>query len=65
MIVNYYSPHYEDILWAKKGDKNVGFQWLPLKQHLIDVAETMKLLWGTLVKQSSTTTDHKFFEHTE
>lgn len=45
MIVNYYSPHYEDILWAKKGDKNVGFQWLPLKQHLIDVAETMKLLW--------------------
>lgn len=34
-----------DALWAKKSDKKVVFQWLPLKQHLIDVTEVTKLLW--------------------
>ncbi|HHY09219.1 MAG TPA: CRISPR-associated helicase Cas3' [Firmicutes bacterium] len=34
-----------DALWAKKSDKNAVFQWLPLKQHLIDVTEVIKLLW--------------------
>lgn len=43
---NQYSlPSYEDVLWAKKSDKDAMFKWLPLKQHLIDVTEIIKLLW--------------------
>lgn len=45
MVASYSSPSYEDVLWAKKSDRHGVFQWLPLKQHLIDVAEVMKLLW--------------------
>lgn len=44
-IVNYDSPIYEDVLWAKKSDKGGVFRWLPLKQHLVDVCEVMCLLW--------------------
>ncbi len=36
---------YQDVLWAKKSDRDAVFKWLPLKQHLIDVTEVMKLLW--------------------
>ncbi|NLK08308.1 MAG: CRISPR-associated helicase Cas3' [Firmicutes bacterium] len=35
----------EDVIWAKKSDKTAVFQWLPLKQHLVDVTEVIKLLW--------------------
>ena len=35
----------ENVIWAKKSAKNVIFQWLPLKQHLIDVKEVIRLLW--------------------
>ena len=45
MTFNYRLPLYEDVLWAKKSDRDTVFQWLPLKQHLIDVTEVMKLLW--------------------
>lgn len=45
MTYNYRLPSYQDVLWAKKSDSDTVFQWLPLKQHLIDVTEVMKLLW--------------------
>ena len=35
----------ENVIWAKKSAKNVIFQWLPLKQHLIDIKEVIRLLW--------------------
>lgn len=41
----YHLESYEDVLWAKKSDQNGIFQWLPLKQHLIDVNEVILLLW--------------------
>ncbi len=44
MISNNHLPSF-DALWAKKSDKDMVFQWLPLKQHLIDVTEVIKLLW--------------------
>ena len=34
-----------EALWAKKSDKSAVFRWLPLKQHLVDVTEVIKLLW--------------------
>lgn len=45
MSYNYDLLSSEDVLWAKKSDKDGNFQWLPLKQHLIDVTEVIKLLW--------------------
>ncbi|HZK27257.1 MAG TPA: CRISPR-associated helicase Cas3' [Thermoclostridium sp.] len=45
LICNHHLPLFENALWAKKSDKDTVFQWLPLKQHLIDVAEVIKLLW--------------------
>jgi CRISPR-associated endonuclease/helicase Cas3 len=45
MMYDYRLPSYRDVLWAKKSDHNAEFKWLPLKQHLTDVSEVMKLLW--------------------
>ena len=45
MIPSLYIPPIEDVLWAKKSDKDNVFQWLPLKDHLTDVTEVIKLLW--------------------
>jgi CRISPR-associated endonuclease/helicase Cas3 len=45
MIYNRSFLSFADVLWAKKSDKDNVFQWLPLKQHLIDVFEVIKLLW--------------------
>ena len=45
MILNYCTPKHIDVLWAKKSDKDGIFQWLPLKEHLIDVIEVIRLLW--------------------
>ena len=44
-ICSYLSPSYDDVLWAKKSDRDGVFQWLSLKQHLIDVTDVMRLLW--------------------
>lgn len=45
MTCDYHLPSYKDVLWAKKNDRDGVFRWLPLKQHLIDTAQVMQLLW--------------------
>jgi CRISPR-associated endonuclease/helicase Cas3 len=45
IICSCHVAKYEDVLWAKKSDRAGALQWLPLKQHLVDAAEVMHLLW--------------------
>ena len=45
IIGNHHLPLIENALWAKRSDKDALFQWLPLKQHLVDVTEVINLLW--------------------
>lgn len=51
MIRDDHLPAYEDVLWAKKSDRDSVFRWLPLKQHLLDVTEVIKLLWEHWLSQ--------------
>lgn len=45
IICNYRLPHSVNVLWAKKSDRGAVFEWLPLEQHLLDVAGVIRLLW--------------------
>lgn len=35
----------KNVMWAKKSEVNGVYKWLPLKQHLLDTTEVIKLLW--------------------
>lgn len=36
---------YKNVFWAKKKEVNGIYKWLPLKQHLLDTTEVIRLLW--------------------
>lgn len=38
-------------LWAKKSEVHGMYKWLPLKQHLLDTTEVIKLLWEHWLSQ--------------
>lgn len=46
MKYQFKDDEYLDVFWAKKKDNHGLFQWMPLKQHLLDVSNIMIQLWN-------------------